>query len=470
MKKKNTKTAEVRIDPKGRKLEKNELYDAKTGRYRYQYTDAKGKRQQVYSWTLTPKDSVPKGRKQGPGESLREKEAIVKAEVANKLNTVKGGMTVRDLAQIHIDDKWDEVAESTRNVYRTCMHLLDEDPFGKRKIRDVTEHDVKVWFKYLNEPPENADGKPKFRKKGNSTFHNIKGIMRPAFETAKKNRWVLDNPFDFPIGKKKYGGVKTRDALPKSEMRRFLDFLRTDKHFKRYFYGVYILFHTGLRISEFCGLTPDDVDFKNHVVRVERQLKRLHDGDNMLLYVCPPKSDNGIRSVPMSPDVEKAFREVMAARPEIKDYVVTSLPDAEEYMEATGFLWIDKNDNYEVAQHWENHIRWARDKFNKIFKEEMPQVTPHICRHTFCSIMANRGMNPKTLQKIMGHSSIEITLNAYTHLENKDVMKEFNRVMGLSSTDDFYSLDKEPELVSLADDSPDDEGEPDFDKESEDED
>ena len=97
-------------------------------------------------------------------------------------------------------------------------------------------------------------------------------------------------------------------------------------------------------------------------------------------------------------------------------------------------------------------------------------MTPHICRHTFCSIMANRGMNPKTLQKIMGHSSIEITLNVYTHLENKDVMKEFNRVMGLSSTDDFYSLDKEPELVSLADDSPDDEGEPDFDKESEDED
>jgi hypothetical protein len=200
MKKKNTKTAEVRIDPKGRKLEKNELYDAKTGRYRYQYTDAKGKRQQVYSWTLTPKDSVPKGRKQGPGESLREKEAIVKAEVANKLNTVKGGMTVRDLAQIHIDDKWDEVAESTRNVYRTCMHLLDEDPFGKRKIRDVTEQDVKDWFKFLNNPPVNADGKPKFRKKGNSTFHNIRGIMRPAFETAQKNRWVLDNPFDFEIG------------------------------------------------------------------------------------------------------------------------------------------------------------------------------------------------------------------------------------------------------------------------------
>ena len=53
----------------------------------------------------------------------------------------------------------------------------------------------------------------------------------------------------------------------------------------------------------------------------------------------------------------------------------------------------------------------------------MPKVTPHVCRHTFCSNMAKSGMNPKTLQKIMGHSDIGVTLNTYTHVGFEDPVK-----------------------------------------------
>ena len=58
----------------------------------------------------------------------------------------------------------------------------------------------------------------------------------------------------------------------------------------------------------------------------------------------------------------------------------------------------------------------------------MPTITPHVCRHTFCSIMAKSGMNPKTLQYIMGHSDISVTLNIYTHLKYEDVEKEVDRI------------------------------------------
>ena len=465
--KKNTTTAEVRKDPKGRKLEKNELYDAKTGRYRYQYTDAKGNRQQIYSWTLTAKDTVPAGKRQKKGESLREKKAKVLAELVNQLDTTKGNMTVLELAQIHINNKWNDVRETTRNGYRTNQKLLMNDPFGKRKIKDITEQDALDWFDRLNKPPKNSDGTFKSRPKGYSSLHTLRGILRPAFETARKNRWVLDNPFSFSLSKKRYGGVQTREALTKADMRRFLDFLRTDKHFKRYFYGVYILFSTGLRVSEFCGLVPDDIDFENHVIHVCRQLLRLHDGDDMLLYLEEPKTEFGKRDVPMTADIETAFREVIAIRPEVDEVTVYSV---DKKMEATGFLWIDKDGHYEVAQHWENHLRWARQKFNKQFKEEMPQVTPHVCRHTFCSNMASLGMSPKTLQIIMGHASIEVTLNVYTHLEAGDIKSEFNRVVGTSDRYNFYPLDRTPAIVSLADDSPDDEGEPDMDWEPDEDD
>lgn len=59
----------------------------------------------------------------------------------------------------------------------------------------------------------------------------------------------------------------------------------------------------------------------------------------------------------------------------------------------------------------------------------VPYLTrPHVCRHTFCSNMAKSGMNPKTLQKIMGHSDIGVTLNTYTHLDFDDIQKEMKEV------------------------------------------
>lgn len=155
--------------------------------------------------------------------------------------------------------------------------------------------------------------------KGYSTLCTLRGLLRPAFQMAKRNRWVMDNPFDFPLNKKRYGGSETREALTKKDMRRFLDFVRTDSRFSRYFDGIYILFHTGLRISEFCGLTAEDIDFKEHVIHVRRQLLRLHDGGKMILYIETLKTENGYRAVPMLPDVEETFRKVIANRPKIQE-------------------------------------------------------------------------------------------------------------------------------------------------------
>ena len=58
----------------------------------------------------------------------------------------------------------------------------------------------------------------------------------------------------------------------------------------------------------------------------------------------------------------------------------------------------------------------------------MPNITPHVCRHTYCSNMAKSGMNPKTLQYLMGHSDIGVTLNTYTHLGLEDAEDELKRV------------------------------------------
>ena len=63
----------------------------------------------------------------------------------------------------------------------------------------------------------------------------------------------------------------------------------------------------------------------------------------------------------------------------------------------------------------------------------MPNITPHVCRHTYCSNMAKSGMNPKTLQYLMGHSDIAVTLNVYTHVGLEDAEKELQKMQGLEN-------------------------------------
>lgn len=63
----------------------------------------------------------------------------------------------------------------------------------------------------------------------------------------------------------------------------------------------------------------------------------------------------------------------------------------------------------------------------------MPNITPHVCRHTYCSNMAKAGMNPKTLQYLMGHSDIGVTMNTYTHLGLEDAKDEMIRMEELNA-------------------------------------
>ena len=81
-----------------------------------------------------------------------------------------------------------------------------------------------------------------------------------------------------------------------------------------------------------------------------------------------------------------------------------------------------------VAMHWEHRFNHMVKRYNDIYRIQIPNITPHVCRHTYCSNMARSGMNPKTLQYLMGHSDIGVTLNTYTHLGLQDATEEITRM------------------------------------------
>ena len=93
----------------------------------------------------------------------------------------------------------------------------------------------------------------------------------------------------------------------------------------------------------------------------------------------------------------------------------------------------DKNNNPLVAMHWEHRFNHMVQRYNDIYRIQIPNITPHVCRHTYCSNMAKSGMNPKTLQYLMGHSDIGVTLNTYTHLGLEDAEDELKRMEDLNN-------------------------------------
>ena len=110
----------------------------------------------------------------------------------------------------------------------------------------------------------------------------------------------------------------------------------------------------------------------------------------------------------MTEDVAEMFSAIIEDRPKPKIE-----PMVDGY---TGFLFLDSAGLPEVAMHWEHRFNNMVKRYNEIYKVQMPNITPHICRHTYCTNMARSGMNPKTLQYLMGHSDIGVTMNTYTHL------------------------------------------------------
>lgn len=396
--------SEIRRDNKGRKLATGESQD-KDGRYRYKYNDSFGKRKSVYSWRMTESDPYPKGKRKDI--SLREKEKVIEKALSDAVSTNGGDMTVLELVQKYISQKRG-VKHNTQANYNFVINVIKKEDFGAKRIDTIKLSDAKTWLIKLQD-----DGR------GYSSIHSIRGVVRPAFQMAVDDDLINKNPFEFQLATVVVNDSVTREAITRKQQREFLRFIKEDKHFCKYYDGIYILFYTGLRVSEFVGLTINDIEFDKERIKVDHQLQRTR---NMKYEILTPKTEKGERYVPMQKDVADCFRRIIQNRkhPKIE-------PMIDGY---SGFLFLDKNDMPMVALHWEKYFQHIREKYNSIYKVQMPCITPHVCRHTFCSNMAKSGMNPKTLQYIMGHSDIGVTLNTYTHLQFEDALVEMKKVVG----------------------------------------
>ena len=379
----------IRRDSKHRVLRAGESMRA-DGKYQFKYHIA-GKPHFVYSWKLEPTDKLPAGKK--PCISLRELEKQIGYDLESQLDPMKRNITVNELVERYLSTKTGAKHSTVAN-YNFVKNILKKEEFSETKIVNIKTSDAKLFLIKMQ-----SDGK------GYSTVKSVRGVLRPAFQMAVDDDILNKNPFEFQLAGVVVNDSHTRTAITREQMRQFLKFVHDDNCYCKYYEVVYILFHTGMRISEFCGLTLKDID---------------------LQYVIEStKTNAGTRKLPITEEVAKCFQAIIEDRePQQREKMIDGY---------AGFLFYDKDNNPLVAMHWEHRFNHMVQRYNDIYRIQIPNITPHVCRHTYCSNMAKSGMNPKTLQYLMGHSDIGVTLNTYTHLGLEDAEDELKRMENLNN-------------------------------------
>ena len=167
---------------------------------------------------------------------MRELEEQIQKELEQGCAPFGGNLTVYDLAKYYVDLRFSTVRINTQSGYKTILNILKKDPFGARRIDTVNVLDAKKWFSKL----QNVE------KRSYSSICTIRGVLRPAFQQAYNDDLIRKNPFDFPVSDVVVNNAKKREAISEEQEKAFLDFVKNNHSYYRYYDGMYILFHTGL--------------------------------------------------------------------------------------------------------------------------------------------------------------------------------------------------------------------------------
>lgn len=378
-----------RRDNKNRVLKTGES-QRKNGSYAYRYSDITGKRCSVYAKTL---------------DELREKEADIQRDIIDGINSKAGDMTVAELTDRYMK-LHRELKKNSIRAYSSAVNKIHASEFGQRRIKSVKPSDAKGWLLSLHD-----NGLKR------NTIDVIRNVLRPAFEMAVDDDAIRKNPFKFKLCDIIPDDARIRNALTKEQQEKYLTFTREHGN-GTYFDDIKILLCTGLRVSELYGLTKADIDLDKRRIHINKQLGRT---GNEPYFIAEPKTKSGIRYIPLSEEAYEAFRHVLQSRKSPKVEMMVG--------GCGGFLFLDKNGKPKTAMHLQNYMRGMQKKFAEWYGDGAPQVTPHILRHTFCTNMAEAGMDAKSLQVVMGHSDIGVTFNVYTHIDFDAVERAFQKAV-----------------------------------------
>lgn len=239
-----------------------------------------------------------------------------------------------------------------------------------------------------------------------TTIYQTRIALYNMLEFAKENDVLINNPCKKSVKSDMGKPSEKKEALTIDVQKKFLEAVVGYSYENQYRF----VLQTGLRTGELAGLKWSDIDFKNRTMKIERTMEYRYSVGEW--RVGPPKSKSGYRTIPLTDEAIRILENQKAKNKSLKLVPIEWSDTVFLCRKGTPV----KNSTYDTGL------------FKYCDRIGIPRFSMHVLRHTFATRCIEGGMKPKTLQKILGHSNIGITMNLYVHITEDEKHREIDLV------------------------------------------
>ena len=373
----------------GKELGKG-ISQRKDGLYQARFVNRFGKRQTIYAKTLN---------------EIRHLLRTEQYEDDKMLNVINDDMTLDEWYEIWMNTCKKNCRNSTKETYASHYRRVQKQ-LGWMKLTKLNLIVIQQVFNELRSDNE--------RK-------NSKKILVDMLEKAIDSDLLIKNVAKQINPKVSKDEKKERRVLTLKEEELFLKEAE-----KSFYYNLFVVaLDTGLRIGELMALTWSDVDLKKRVLHVRHTLCYFRKDGKYTFELHDTKTMNGRRDIPLTQRAYEALRRQRVKKLQVE---LKGLKAPEGY---ENLVFVTKNNRPTQQFIVEEGILACVKRIQKEYPE-FEKFAPHCFRHTFATRAIENGMQPKILQKVLGHGSLQMTMDLYCHVTDDtifDAMKLMEKAM-----------------------------------------
>lgn len=293
--------------------------------------------------------------------------------------------TFEKLASLWLENYKTTVKPSTFENVKSKIEKMTEEHFKDMKLKQIT---VTYCQKVVVE-----------LSKSYILYNHYLSVINRIFKYAVLMDVLNSNPFDKVIKPKSRQTQRKGNFLTKEELKEFLKLARTTT-LSYFFPLVHLMAYTGLRQGEALALKWSDIDFENKKITVDKTAVRIKEKQTLQT----PKTKNSKRVISIDPTTLSILKSWK------KDQIKIYFKNGKHFEGDENFIFTNQRAEW---VHIHNFIRYFK-RF--IAGHKLKPITPHGLRHTHASLLFSAGVEPKNISDRLGHSTVQITLDLYTHI------------------------------------------------------